>query len=392
MARQAVTAIIHTPRLQGQVAEALAAFGCTVRMVAGALGDASLRLSGARPDIWLVEADLEDPSQVAALEAFVAGLAAGSPVVVATASASLPAVRALLRVGIADVLPLPLVRDELAAALGAATAGGRPKAAGPQAPSSTVLSFLKAGGGAGATTIATQAAFTLADAAAKTPTLCLMDLDIQFGSVAFHLDLPQHSSVLDALSAGEHLDGSMLRGIVAHHAGGIDVLTAPAVLYPLDTIDADGAARLIGVARQEYGTVLIDLPQAWSAWTRALLAASSGIVLVLHPTVPSVRHARRQLETLEEEGLSHIPLTLVANRVQRGLFAKGIPLAEVEAAIKRKIDHVFDEYGPVVADAANVGRCLADTQGGRRAARQIGRIAKLLTAPAPVAAAAATGR
>ena len=366
-----VTAIVHDDAARAAFSETLTAIGCIADV---AIGDPRLigrRLAYRAPDLWLIETDLAESSQVAALEEFIGSIAGGVPVMVAATTASLSGVRALVRFGIADVLAVPLVPAELAVAIATAI-GPRKAASGPR----HVVSFLKGGGGAGATTLATQVACTMGHAAGDgRSSVCLIDFDIQFGSVALHLDLLQNAGLLDVLLAAERLDGSMLRGAMARHGSGIDVLPAPAEMHPLEVVTPELSLRLIEIARHQYKTVFLDLPQAWTIWTRSLLSASTAIVLVLLPTVPSARHARRQLDTLAEEGLNNIPITVIANRVEGGLFGGGIPLKELERALGRPVDQVFADYGQVVTEAVNVGRHLGDARGGRQAARQLRLIA-----------------
>lgn len=368
-----ITVILRSPTLQPVMAEALDAAGCTARITVGDLRALGRHLAGRRPDMWLAEADLDDAAQVAALEEFIHTAAAGAPVLVCTPSASLAGVRSAMRAGVADVLTLPLAAADIAAAVTDSTRATRP---GRNTPAGAVFAFLKAGGGVGATTLATQAACALGCGSKGETSVCLVDLDVQFGAVALHLDLLHAADVLEVLAACDRLDGGMLRGTVARHGSGVDVLPAPAGMHALDSVGAEAALRLVDVARAEYRTVLVELPQAWTGWTRAVLATSTAIVLVLQPTVPSVRHARRQMETLAEEGLGHVPLILVANRAARFPFAAGISLKEVERALGRSLDHVVSEHGRAVVQAVNAGRPLD----GRGAARQIGRLARRLAA------------
>ena len=62
------------------------------------------------------------------------------------------------------------------------------------------MALLKAGGGVGATALAVQVAALLA--AARRGAVCLADLDLQFGTAALYLDLPEAVTVTDCLSAG----------------------------------------------------------------------------------------------------------------------------------------------------------------------------------------------
>src|SRR3546814_15350002 len=57
-------------------------------------------------------------------------------------------------------------------------------------------------------------------------------------------------------------------------------------------------------ARGRFDVGLADLPAAWSLWTFEVLRQSDEILLVTQMTVPCVRQARRQLDTLNAEGHS----------------------------------------------------------------------------------------
>lgn len=246
----------------------------------------------------------------------------------------------------------------------------------------TVASFLKCGGGAGTTALAVQGACTIAaETNMKQADLCVMDFDIQFGAVGLHLDIDHSTALPDLIGAGDRLDGTMLRGMMARHRTGFDVLPGPATLLPHDMIEPAAIERVLAVARAEYRGVLLDLPQAWTAWTRAALACSDRIALVLQFSVPSLRHAQRQLLILHEEGLDDIPVVVVANRVTSGLFTSGdISRAEAEAALERRIDHIIPADAAAMAACINTGLPLIEVKGGRGLARRMAEIIEIILA------------
>jgi len=304
-----------------------------------------------------------------------------------------------MRMGVRDVVPHPVTVEALQEALQAA--------ARPVAPAirnretGTVLCFLKSSGGAGTTTLATQGACALAASAAaaakkrrskadkpstadKTD-VCLIDLDVQFGGVALQLDLDVTTTVIDLLAKSQHIDGSMVRTAVQRHRSGVDVLPAPTTVQNFDLIQPHAVVRLIQAARSEYGHVIVDLPHAWTAWTRAVLENASGIVMVLRPTVPSIRQARRQIETLVEENLGDVPLTLVANHVERRLFGRSPILKDAERALDHQIAYTVSENAAAMAEAANAGLLLTEVRGGRRLWREVTDVMTRLMAAARAA-------
>jgi pilus assembly protein CpaE len=245
-------------------------------------------------------------------------------VVVTALNPSVEGLRQLMRHGIRDVVPQPFGRAELVQAIEEAAQRTR-RSNAPRKPG-TVVCILKGGGGVGATTIATQGGCARALGAARKKkkqktvdpsSFCVIDLDLQFGSVALQLDLDVSATVMDLVEKSSRLDGSMVRTAAIRHRSGLDVIAAPGSVQPLDVMTPKTAVQIIDMARYEYGEVIVDMPGAWTTWTRALLAQASAVVMVVRPTVPSIRQARRQIETLVEEQLAHVPLIVVAKGAAR---------------------------------------------------------------------------
>src|SRR5213079_1591640 len=96
----------------------------------------------------------------------------------------------LIRAGAHDVLPLPLTLDELETSV--ASLGDRLGAATKQGKTEhgKLVSVIKSVGGVGATAVLTQLAMRYAASeAAMGREVCIIDLDVQFGDVAFQLGL-----------------------------------------------------------------------------------------------------------------------------------------------------------------------------------------------------------
>lgn len=325
------------------------------------------------PELAILDVDLADGGEREKLERILSAYGERVAFVVTSPTPTVEGLRTLLRHGIVDLLPQPLVAEEVLRAVSLALEALRRRSperppAGTPTPRGAVAAILRAGGGVGGTAIATQAACALAKGPLTNSPVCLLDFDVQFGSAAFHLSLPQRTNLLDLAAAGDRLDGAMLKTTMARHADGLDVLAAPPGIQPLDSLTPELVAALLAEARRHYALAIIDLPLAWTAWTRATLAESDRILLVVSPDMASLRHAKRQIETLHEEGLDHVPLSIVANRVQRGLFGNGPSTKDMETALGRPIDHLIPA-DPHFQEAANQGKTLAELGAGRIAKR-----------------------
>ena len=373
-----VTALFRSPEAKAAASRELdATRNIVLRARTGSLAAEVSNLIGSSCDVLLVDIDLDDDHEMEALEA-VARPENGVPVVVTALNPSVEGLRQLMRHGIRDVVPQPFGRAELVQAI--EEAAQRTRRNNTARKPGTVVCILKGGGGVGATTIATQGGCARALAAprkkkkqpaADPPSFCVIDLDLQFGSVALQLDLDVSTTVMDLIDKSGRLDGSMVRTSAIRHRSGLDVIAAPGGVQPLDMITPKTAVQLIDVARYEYGEVIVDMPGAWTTWTRALLAQASAIVMVVRPTVPSIRQARRQIETLVDEQLAHVPLVVVANRVRRGWFKHGISFTEMQRALDHPISHTITCNDDAFLEAADAGLTLSEIRGGRRCWREI---------------------
>lgn len=328
-------------------------------------------------DILVRETDLASARERADL----ARLAGVLPViVVADAPPSLDEVRALLRLGIADCVPQPVRVPEMRAALMAAMA--RAGTGSLPARQGRVTAVLKAGGGAGATTLAVHVAAALARSAGAAGRVCLIDLDVQFGAVGFYLDVEGGAGVLDLARDPGRLDGELLRGLAVRRAGGVDVLTAPAEVMPLDLAAPDTMARVVTLAAGEYDHVVLDLPHVWTGWTHAVLSCCDTLLLVAGPSLAALRMARRQLDTLAAEGLAGVRVVPVINRAPGGWFAARRALREATAALGCPVTLAVGRDDAALARASDAGQTLFETGEARRLARQFTRVAEMASAKA----------
>lgn len=360
-----VALVTRNPQIGIALADILSRDGAALRLMAEGLSDSQ---RSALPEVAILDVDLANPAERAELERVLTAFGERVGFVVTSRTPTVDGMRMLLRHGIVDLLPQPLVADEVMRAIGLALDGTHRRRHTATTPAKrslgAVACVLRAGGGVGATAIATQAACAVGKAASEDGRVCLLDLDLQFGSAAFHLGLDQRTHVLDLGAAAETIDGAMLKNAMSRHPAGIDVLAAPPGIHPLDALTPELVLTLLSEARRAYALAVVDLPLSWTAATRTALGEANRILLVAQPTMPSLRHARRQIEVLHQEGLEHVPLCVVVNRYQRGLFANGLSARDIEAAVGRRVDH-FIPTDARFEEAANLGKALSELGAGR---------------------------
>lgn len=253
-------------------------------------------------------------------------------IIVALESADLKLVRTLIHEGVTDVVEIPIVPEDLYQSL-VATHEARLAKVGVDTGLCPLVSVTRCIGGSGATTIVSHLAEAVAE---RGHSVCIFDLDIQFGRLADVFDLSPRRTLADLLEANERIDGALLRSVAASRIRNLSVIAAPTEILPLEAIEFDTLWRIIKVARQEYDYVFLDLPVGLTNWMLSILTRSDRIIMAVRQDLQTLRQTRRTIELFTRLGVDHRLISIAVNQVQRRMFG-GIHLADVEDALGREV-------------------------------------------------------
>ncbi len=309
-------------------------------------------------DVIIVDLKLGDDDELGQLSDLLQNLPVSVSVVATANNATVDQVRLLMRLGIADFVPQPIAAEDLQNSI-SVTLNRAPMGRDGSQSWGRILSFVRPSGGMGATSLAVQAAYCLANDVGEKRRVCLVDFDLQAGNAGLYLDIESSVGVYDCLATPERLDTSLVRSVVTPHRAGFDVLPAPAEYVAIDAIAPDTVLRLMDVLRAEYQVVVVDTPPVMTHWVEALLGESDTIVLVTQLTVAGVRQAARQLNLLAGQDIDTRSVHIVANRSQKTLFPTGdITVRRAEQALKHRIVCLVpSDYG-VISRAINEGKAV----------------------------------
>jgi pilus assembly protein CpaE len=279
----------------------------------------------------VVQVDPDTPSSIKRFQKLAQSVS--TPLIAAAYDPPLTLVRALVRSGAHDVVPLPLSIEDLETSIAPVADEINNKRATVEANTSKLVSVIKSMGGIGATALASQLAIRFAQSEAVFGReACLIDLDIQFGDVAFQLGLKPKLSLADLLEAGTRLDGALLRATTTDHASGLKVIAAPFEMMPLEGVSNEHMMEIADLATREFGTVLVDLPANWTNWSLSMVARSDLVLLVTELTVAGLNCARRQLKLLESQDLGNLDVRVIVNRFDKSQ-SRNIRPADVRNAL-----------------------------------------------------------
>lgn len=287
----------------------------------------------------VIQVDVSDPASAKRFQQLAA--AVDKPLIATAYEPPLSLVRQLIRAGAHDVIPLPLSINELETALAPIRDQLERKQSALAAITGKLVSVIKSVGGVGATAILTQLALRFAERESpRGREACLIDLDLQFGDVAFQLGLSPKFSLVDLLESGARLDSDLLNATTTEHPSGLKVIAAPPEMMPIEGMPTDHLMRIIDLARRNFDTVFVDLPTNWTNWSLSVAAQSDLVLLITEQTVAGINRAKRQLTLLQSQGLGNLDIRVIVNRYDKAL-SRIVRPADVRDALGRDINYTI---------------------------------------------------
>ena len=197
-------------------------------------------------------------------------------------------------------------------------------------------------GGVGTTTIATNIAVVAAGH--RPDRVALVDLDLQFGSVATHLNLDAKQTLADvARDASALREPELLRSYATRHGSGLRVFAAPPTPELAELVSTEAVGQLLGTLVEAYDQVVIDAGSTLDERTMLVLEAAESVVLPVHPEIAALKAMHSLLDYLNEAGTIGTKALFVLNNV----FAREIlKMRDIEAALGTRIasDLPYDPF------------------------------------------------
>jgi pilus assembly protein CpaE len=336
-----------------------------------------------------------------AVSGAIAGLrAAGGgqlPVLIVTGAADVEARIAFLEAGADEVISESHVRRELEGRVQALLIrSGHLRLPSEGPPTGQIVAFFSPKGGVGTTTLAVNTAVLLAggQAGMAATRVLLVDLDLQSGQVATHLNLTPNFDI-GALCADEQAlaDVEQAASYLTRHASGIAVLAAPTRPDVDFRIGLEQLERAITLLRPRFDYVVVDAGSRIDDRVLWIFGQAQSVVVVIYPEIAALRAVSLLLTYLGETAdlgarvvfaVNHLfPKELLKARDIEGLL-RARPVAEIPFA---DVD---------VVRSVNEGTPVVSARPTSPAALAIGRLARAVAgldaSPAPAAQPAPAAR
>ncbi|MBV1902431.1 MAG: AAA family ATPase [Marinosulfonomonas sp.] len=295
----------------------------------------------------------------------------GIKVIVIAAEVSPIALHQLLKLGAEEFVPYPLPDGALHEAierirapepvLASQNAGPDVGAGGNH--NGVVLAVHGLAGGVGATTFAVNMAWELANIDKNDPPrVCILDMDLQNGSVATYLDLPRRESVYEMITDTENIDKEAFMAALVQHEEKLFVLTSPAEMLPLDIITSEDVQRIIDAAKANFDYVVVDMPSTVVQWTEVVLHSAHVYFAPLELDMRSAQNALRLIRALKSEELPFEKLRYVLNRAPKFTDMSGKSrVKRLAESLDIVVEVLMPDGGKPVVDAGDNGIPLASS-------------------------------
>jgi pilus assembly protein CpaE len=223
-----------------------------------------------------------------------------------------------------------------------------------------VISIIGVRGGVGASTIASSCAWLLAHEMDRH--VALLDLDLHFGTNALTFDLEPGRGLCDTLENPSRVDGLFIERAMIKESEKLSILGAEASLNDPYFPDPAAISHLLNELKQNFQTVIMDVPRMTATQHPLVLTESNEIFLVTDLTLAATRDTIR---LLARNVAPTARVKVIANRVASGTQNE-VSVGDFEASIEAKVDWQIPLDSKSVIMAAKKGKALPQTEGGSK--------------------------
>jgi pilus assembly protein CpaE len=271
--------------------------------------------------------------------------------------------RDLIDAGVSHYIVKPLTRELLTKAL-------TPKVnSGDIGRSSLKLgklvSVIGARGGVGATTLACNLAWHLANRQSRR--VALVDLDLQHGDCGFLFNLNTTPGFRDALANPLRLDHLLLDRIMTQHGERLFVLGSEEPLHEHVQFTAPAIDALFSVLQSQFHYVVVDVPRSSAPAYRRAVEIADRRIIVVDQTMRAMRDASRLIKLFNSgtPGIEHSAEhrnIFVVNRIGEA-GNRSLSLKEIQSILKVQPTSLIPFLPSLMTPAAHAGEIAANKRG-----------------------------
>jgi pilus assembly protein CpaE len=359
--------------LQADVAAQGSARMPPVRLVATRLGlrDAVERILPEPPELVIFDASDVAPDETELVERLAKHYPRASFMLLTRAPQQDLLIRAM-RAGMREVLALPLVHRAFHEAMDRIEI----ETGVTHMRDGKALAFISCKGGSGATFLATNFGYALAELAGCK--VLLIDLHGQFGDATLYVsDQKPGMTLSDICAQIARMDAAFLDSCLVHVTPNFGVLAAADDPHQAVDMRPEHMDAILRVARQHYDYIVLDVGRQIDAIALRALDQADTIYPVLQLALPDIRDGRRLLDIFRSLGYPGDRTRLIVNRYEKG---GKLRLADLEQALGGEVVHTVPNDYLSATDSVNQGVPLLQLSRCSPVARSLADLVEQVTA------------
>ena len=314
--------------------------------------------------IFRTQSKAED--DIAAVEDIRKSERSGAPLIaLSDAATTLADIRRLTQAGVDEVLPDTITAAELQELIQTWTKRAQPETVSHSGgKAGKIIAVAQSRGGIGSTTLAVNLADQLANMKSgrgkkEMNSVALVDLDLQFGSVASFLDVDHSPALFQLAMEGIEPDATFLAQSMSTTKSGLSVLASPEGFAPLEALRNSQIKTLIEVLKSEYDYVVVDLPRALVEWISPVLEMTDRMLMITDSSVPGIQQTRRLIDFYTESNIG-LNVEVVINHEKKPMM-QGRHHKEAAKVLDRKFRYWLPEDAKAAGESVDRGAPLSQT-------------------------------
>lgn len=324
---------------------------------------------GPTPNLIILECRTDAQNLLKQLDQLAEVCDAGTKVVIVGHVNDVQLYRALVERGVSEYLVAPVTPLQVITSISTLYAD-------PQAePLGQIISFVGAKGGVGSSVISHNMGWSLAEVTDND--VVIADFDLPFGTAGLDFNQDPAQGITEALFQSDRLDDVMLDRLLSKCSERLSLFASQGSLDQEYDVEQEPCDIVLDVLRKNIPYSVMDLPHAWTSWSKYVLLQSDEIIITATPDLANLRNTKNMLDFLKANRQSDVAPRLVLNMV--GMPKKPeITVADFAQIVEVEPAVVIEYNAELFGTAANNGQMLCEVSKKSKTALQMTELASLV--------------
>ncbi len=226
----------------------------------------------------------------------------------------------------------------------------------PKMHDAKIISFFSTKGGVGKSVITSNYGLLLGHNPSHK--VLIWDLDLQFGDQGLLFDKQKGKTLTELVDESAYETILDAESYLEHLTENVDLLCAPTSPEKAEYISKDIIGQLMGVFKENYDFILLDLGVNYDEITLTALDASDKVFFITTPDLLSLKNTKLGLNVMRSLNYEPAKVNLLINKFSNSYAIKP---SEIEELFHYKIAAYIPEENKEHINAINLGRPILAT-------------------------------